>query len=190
MSRMALGYLGEGGLTMLWDVPIDDEHHWRWEVIFHRSGALDKQALEQQYNAEKEEGDRLWRNGRPLYAQDRATMQDKAYVGLGECFSVHDVVITQSQGTIHQQADEHLSSSDMAIVRARRLLGEAGQDVMAGRDPRGVVRDPAHNDFRDLVVYTGEIGRADNRQACCAALIDDAALFEPLPVATEAHAST
>ena len=35
------GNLGNGGLTMLWDVPIDDEHHWRYEFIFHSSGKLD-----------------------------------------------------------------------------------------------------------------------------------------------------
>jgi phthalate 4,5-dioxygenase len=32
--------LGPGGTTMLWDVPIDNEHHWRWEFIFHRTSAL------------------------------------------------------------------------------------------------------------------------------------------------------
>ncbi|MGQ3076129.1 MAG: Rieske 2Fe-2S domain-containing protein, partial [Ferrovibrionaceae bacterium] len=61
------GYLGEGGLTMLWDVPIDDERHWRWEFIFHRSGSLDTAALEKQYQAEKEEGDRMWRRKDGLY---------------------------------------------------------------------------------------------------------------------------
>ncbi len=184
------GYLGEGGLTMLWDVPIDDEHHWRWEFIFHRSGRLDKQALQRQYDAEKVEGDRMWRHDQPLYAQDRGSMKDKAYVGLGECFSVHDVVITESQGTIHNQADEHLSSSDIAIMRARRLLDEAGKEVMAGRDPRGVVRTEQENDFRDLVVYTGEMTRGDSREAYCAALARRDDLFRPITPATDPSVAT
>ncbi len=53
-------------------------------------------------------------------------MKRQAYLGLGECFSVHDIAITQSQGTIHEQSGEHLSSSDIAIVRARRMLDEGG----------------------------------------------------------------
>ncbi|HSV82589.1 MAG TPA: Rieske 2Fe-2S domain-containing protein [Ramlibacter sp.] len=162
------GYLGEGGLTMLWDVPIDDERHWRWEFIFHRSGRLDQAALDRQYMAEKAESDRMWRRKESLYSQDRAAMQGREYLGLGECFSVHDIAITQSQGVVHQQAGEHLSSSDIAIVRARRMLDEAANEVLAGRDPRGLVRSPAENDFRDLVVVTGEMGQDEAKEAFCA----------------------
>ncbi len=171
------GYLGEGGLTMLWDVPIDDEHHYRWEFIFHRSGHLDKGALERQYSAEKAEGDRMWRRQEQLYSQDRESMKGQAYAGLGECFSVHDIVITQAQGVVHQQANEHLSSSDIAIVRARRMLDEAVDEALAGRDPRGVVREPAQNDFRDMVVVTGEMGVSESKEAYCAGYAADASLF-------------
>jgi nitrite reductase/ring-hydroxylating ferredoxin subunit len=171
------GYLGEGGLTMLWDVPIDDHNHYRWEFIFHRSGTLDKSALEKQYSAEKEEGDRMWRRKEALYSQDRAAMGAGAYLGLGECFSVHDIAITQAQGVVHQQAGEHLSSTDIAIVRARRMLDEAVDDVAAGRDPRGVVRTPEQNDFRDMVVVTGEMGSSDSKEAYCARYSSDGALF-------------
>ena len=176
------GYLGEGGLTMLWDVPIDDEHHWRWEFIYHRSGALDSKALREQYDAEKAEGDRMWRRKDDLYAQDRESMKQKAYLGLGECFSVHDIAITQSQGTVHQQKNEHLSSSDIAIVRARRMLEEACDEVQAGRDPRGVVRAPEQNDFTDMVVITGEIRDDESQEDFCARYANDPSLFAPLPV--------
>lgn len=174
------GYLGEGGLTMLWDVPIDDEHHWRWEFIFHRSGQLNQQALERQYNAEKVADDRMWRSQDKLYAQDRVAMEaGKQYVGLGECFSVHDVVITQSQGQIHNQANEHLSSTDIAIVRARRMLDEAATEVAAGRDPRGVIRNPEDNHFADLVVVTREIDAATTKDMVVAQVSADADMFRP-----------
>ncbi|CAE6791786.1 5,5'-dehydrodivanillate O-demethylase oxygenase subunit [Paraburkholderia domus] len=175
------GYLGDGGVTMLWDVPIDDEHHWRWEFIFHRSGKLDKAALEEQYESEKAEGDRMRRAKDDLYSQDRASMERQAYLGLGECFSVHDIAITQSQGTIHEQSGEHLSSSDIAIVRARRMLDEAAQVVAEGGDPRGVVRDLADNDFRDMVVITGEIGTGESKEAYCAGYSESAELFTLQP---------
>ena len=158
------GYLGDGGVTMLWDVPIDDEHHWRWEFIFHRSGKLDKEALKKQYESEKAEGDRMWRAKDDLYSQDRESMKREAYLGLGQCFSVHDIAITQSQGTIHDQSGEHLSSSDIAIVRARRIFDEAASAVTAGEEPRGVVRKAEENDFTDMVVITGEISAADSKR--------------------------
>jgi len=171
------GYLGDGGVTMLWDVPIDDQHHWRWEFIFHRSGKLDKAALEKQYESEKAEGDRMRRAKDDLYSQDRESMKREAYLGLGECFSVHDIAITQSQGTIHEQTGEHLSSSDIAIVRARRMLDEAANAVAAGEDPRGVVRSATDNDFKDLVVITGEIGSADSKESYCTRYAGDPSLF-------------
>ena len=106
-------------------------------------------------------------------------MKGKAYLGLGECFSVHDIAITQSQGTIHQQTDEHLSSSDIAIVRARRMLDEAARVVAEGGDPRGVVRTDADNDFRDMVVVTGEIENGDSKEAYCARFTQSPDLFRP-----------
>jgi len=171
------GYLGDGGVTMLWDVPIDDEHHWRWEFIFHRSGKLDKEALKKQYESEKAEGDRMWRAKDDLYSQDRESMKREAYLGLGQCFSVHDIAITQSQGTIHDQSGEHLSSSDIAIVRARRMLDEAASAVTAGEEPRGVVRKAEENDFTDMVVITGEISAADSKEGYCKQFANDPSLF-------------
>ena len=130
------GNLGDGGLTMLWDVPIDDEHHWRYEFIFHRSGNLDTATLEAQYESEKLSGDRMRRTEDNRYLQDRSAMETgESYIGLGECFSVHDVFITQSQGVVHDQSREFLGSSDVAIIKARRQLAAAAREVAEGRDP-------------------------------------------------------
>lgn len=171
------GYLGDGGLTMLWDVPIDDRSHWRYEFIFHRSGKLNTQALDEQYRSEKIPGtDRMRRSKEDHYSQDRASMGEY-YLGLGPCFSVHDVVITQSQGTIHNQQDEHLAASDVAIIRARRLLDEAVRDVEAGKDPRGVFRETAQNELHDLVVSTAVVGTQTKKEEYCATLARDTALY-------------
>jgi hypothetical protein len=112
-----------------------------------------------------------------LYSQDRESMKGQAYLGLGECFSVHDIAITQSQGTIHEQSGEHLSSSDIAIVRARRMLDEAAQAIVEGKDPCGVVRQQEDNDFRDMVVITGEIRVGESKEAYCASYTETADLF-------------
>ena len=176
-----VGDLGHGGLTMLWDVPIDNEHHWRWEFIYHRSGKLNKAALEEQYQSEKIAGtDRMRRSSADHYGQDRTSMNTGYYLGMGPCFSVHDVIITQSQGTIHAQEHEHLSSSDIAIVRARRMLDEGARAVGEGRDPVGVVRTIETNDFRDMVVVTDTLAAGDTREALVSRVSNDRDFFTPL----------
>ncbi len=176
------GYLGDGGLTMLWDVPIDNQSHYRWEFIYHRSGNLDKASLDAQYRSEKDENDRMWRKKENNYSQDRESMKGKAYLGLGQCFSVHDVVITQSQGQIHEQANEHLSSSDIAIIRVRRALDEAAQAVANGAEPRGVLRAPQDNDFPDMIVMTGELAAGETKEAYVAKLESQGNLYTPASV--------
>jgi phenylpropionate dioxygenase-like ring-hydroxylating dioxygenase large terminal subunit len=172
------GNLGNGGLTMLWDVPIDNERHFRWEFIYHRSGKLDKETLDKQYRTEKVDGtDRMRRSRADNYGQDRASMGAGFYIGLGACFSIHDVVITQSQGQIHNQAGEHLSSSDIAIVRARRMLDEAAKMVAEGRDPPGVIRNVEENDFRDMVVVTETLGAGDTKEALVGRVAADPGFF-------------
>jgi phthalate 4,5-dioxygenase oxygenase subunit len=167
-------------------VPIDNEHHWRWEFIFHRSGKLDKEALDRQYRSEKTAGDRMIRRRDDNYGQDRASMKRGAFLGLGPCFSIHDVVITQSQGQIHDQNDEHLVSSDIAIVRARRMLDEAIQQVAAGGEPRGLVRSDEDNDFSDLVVITGTLSPGVTKEAFVQQCAEDPSLFALDPSASDA----
>ncbi|MGQ3110847.1 hypothetical protein, partial [Aeromicrobium sp.] len=83
----------------------------------------------------------------------------------------------------------HLSSSDIAIVRARRMLDEAVDTVQAGGDPRGVVRQAQENDFRDMVVVTGELPNAMPKEAYCARYAADATLFAPQTAGSHAGAA-
>jgi phthalate 4,5-dioxygenase oxygenase subunit len=176
------GDLGPGGCTMLWDVPIDDEHHWRYEFIFHRSGRLDKATLSAQYASEKVDGDHMRRTPENRYLQDRAAMErGEQYIGLGECFTVHDVFITQSQGIVHDQSREALGSSDIAITRARRLLRQAAIDVAEGRDPRGVLRSESENDYRDLIVLTQTVSHDADLHALCETIAQDGSLYRIEP---------
>jgi hypothetical protein len=125
----------------------------------------------------------MWRIKENNYSQDRRSMTTNSYIGLGPCFSAHDVVITQSQGQIHEQSDEHLSASDIGIMRARRILDEAAQAVAEGRDPRGVVRTSEENDFRDLVAISGTLSAVITKEDYVAALEKSEDLYElaPLP---------
>jgi phthalate 4,5-dioxygenase oxygenase subunit len=173
------GNLGPGGTTMLWDVPIDDEHHWRYEFIFHRSGRLAGHELDAQYRSEKLDGDRMRRTPANRYLQDRASIDDgTTFIGMGPCLSVHDVFITQSQGMIHDQEAEHIATSDIAITKARRLLWEAMEEVKEGRDPRGVVRDAGDNDYRDLIVVTDQLAATTDFAAYCKDIERNGTLYQ------------
>jgi phenylpropionate dioxygenase-like ring-hydroxylating dioxygenase large terminal subunit len=156
---------GPGGCSMFWHVPIDDEHHWRFEFTFHVKG-VPKETMTAQYASEKDAADRPQRNPDNRYLQDRDSMEH-SYLGMGKCFPAHDLFVTESQGAIHEQADEHLASSDVAIARARRLLAEAIRTMEAGGDPRGVVRDPVENVFDDIVVITKQLPAGTDKRAYC-----------------------
>jgi hypothetical protein len=122
-------------------------------------------------DAEKIEGtDVLRRNPANRYLQDRESMATQSFIGLGKVFPVHDIFITESQGPILPHDEEHLASSDVAILRARKQLAEAAKAVAAGEAPLGVVRDPKDNDFSDLVVITKRLPASVSPQAYCAEL--------------------
>ena len=88
------------------------------------------------------------------YLQDRASMQDKCFSGIGYNFQAQDACVIEGAGAIQDRTKEHLVNSDKAIVAARKLLLKGMQDVKEGRDPLHVVRDPQSNNFSHLAVIS------------------------------------
>lgn len=162
--------LGPGGCSMFWHVPIDDGQHWRYEFSFHRSGKFPKDAIAAQYATEKLPGDAPKRRPENRFMQDREAMANGSYLGMGKVFPAHDLFVTESQGTIHDHTEEHLASTDIGILRSRRLQLEALRALETGEDPRGVIRDPAENDFDDIVVVTLPIPSDADKYAVCSEL--------------------
>lgn len=144
---------GRGGASMFWHVPIDDVSHWRFEFVFHAHASLPAAALREAYRKEAPESGVPWRNAENRYGQERDRL-DRSYLGMGPVFPVHDLFVTESQGEILDRTDEHLVTSDVAIVRARRELAHAMTEVANGLDPLGVVRNAADVVFDDLLVLT------------------------------------
>jgi phthalate 4,5-dioxygenase oxygenase subunit len=144
---------GRGGHSMFWHVPIDDESHWRFEFIFHSKAKIPREEFEAHYRQEADEHGIPHRRAENRFLQDRAMMA-RSYIGMGRVFPAHDLFVTESMGAIVDRDAEHLAGSDVAIARARRMLSQASADVAAGKDPVGVNRDPAKNDYRDLLVIS------------------------------------
>ena len=94
----------------------------------------------------------LKRNPSNRYGQSREEQRESTYIGIGRQFTIHDIFVTQSQGEILDHTQENLVTSDIAVVRARRMILEGIEEVRQGKDPRGVVRND--DDFRDIVTLT------------------------------------
>ena len=140
----------DDGYTVNWHVPIDDTHHWRYMVRFSRKAPMEDKSRWMGRSTEVTDDYRMVRNPSNRYLQDRASM-DKAFIGLGPNFLVHDAYATQGEGPIQDRTTEHLGQTDKGIIAARRMLLRAIREVQEGQDPPGVFRDERTGVGADLV---------------------------------------
>jgi phenylpropionate dioxygenase-like ring-hydroxylating dioxygenase large terminal subunit len=152
LSAFGGSTVGEG-YAVHWHVPIDDFSHWKYVFMFSRERALPAELIEKN-RADLTPGYELGRNQANRYQQDRDSMRAMSFTGMGFNFQAHDAFATESQGAVQDRTQEHLVSSDKAIVAARKLLLNAMKDAREGRDPQHVVRAPKANDFLHLQVFS------------------------------------
>jgi len=150
------GQTGGEGYSVNWHVPIDDDHHWKYTFVYSAGAPLDKKMVERE-RSELMPDYRLVRNQDNRFMQDRESMKSKTYAGMGSGFQAHDAFATASQGAIQDRTEEHLVSSDKAIVAARKLLEKAIRDVQEGREPPHVIREPSQNRVSHLLVISDMI---------------------------------
>jgi phenylpropionate dioxygenase-like ring-hydroxylating dioxygenase large terminal subunit len=79
---------------------------------------------------------RLKKNLGNQYLIDRELQRTRSFTGI-EGINTQDVAVQEGMGPIADRSEEHLGSTDRAIVMMRRLLLEATRTVEAGRTPRG-----------------------------------------------------
>jgi hypothetical protein len=142
------------GYLVNWHVPIDDEHHWKYILVFSREAPLDRERFQQRYRAEVGPDYVPIRNRANRYLQDRQEMKTKTFAGVGPFFPTHDFLATETKGIIQDRTKENLVSSDKAIAAARKLILKAIQDVRDGRQPSHVIRDPRQDRFPHMVVIS------------------------------------
>jgi phenylpropionate dioxygenase-like ring-hydroxylating dioxygenase large terminal subunit len=150
------GPWGDEGYSVNWHVPIDDVRHWKFTFTFSRKRTLDKAAI----RATRTEMDASYhplRNRANRYLQDRASMATETYSGIGMVFQVQDFCVTEGAGPIQDRSQEHLTSLDIGIVVARKILMKGIRDIAAGQDPPHVIRDPADNRFPRLFALSATI---------------------------------
>ncbi len=121
-------------------LPVDDTHTYWYSIFTSFAGPLDHNAMRAQ---------RLKANPMPNYLPvsgrhnhwgfNAAEQQSETFLGMGDDdINVHDQWACESMGAIADRTQEHLGTSDRAIVANRRLLLKAIETVQAGGTPPGV----------------------------------------------------
>ena len=119
-----------------WHVPIDDRTSWWYAIFSSFSELVDK---------EKMRNDRLKlytlpdyrprRNAANDYGFDPDEQRSSTYTGMGMDINVHDQWAVESLGTVQDRTQEHLGTSDKAIIANRKLLIAAIEAVAQGGTP-------------------------------------------------------
>jgi phenylpropionate dioxygenase-like ring-hydroxylating dioxygenase large terminal subunit len=128
--------------SVIMTVPIDDEFTYQWFIEYSATekatrlnfngiedGVYDQDNFYQpRYGADK------------IWGQDRELMKQGHYTGL-RSLGVEDIVVQESMGPIVDRSQEHLGTSDVAIIRMRRILLDMVQDYKDGKPLRGLELD-------------------------------------------------
>ena len=142
---------------MLWNVPIDLYTHLRFEFYYQRRHPVEPKFYEDLLEPHVTEDFRHKRTQDNRYGQDSEAMNSENFTGMGPFFPVHDAAVTESMGPVADRTREHLGTSDIGIRMNRRLIFKAIKAVQEGKDPQNVIRDPADNDYSELVALNAVI---------------------------------
>jgi len=147
------GQTGGEGYSINWHVPIDGMHHWKYSFVYSAGAPLKKELVGRE-RSELGPDYKLIRNEANRFLQDRDAMKSKTYAGMGSGFQAHDAFATASQGPVQDRSEEHLVSSDKAIIAARKLMERAIKDVQEGKEPPHVIRKADANRFPHFLVIS------------------------------------
>ena len=138
------GYFGHALISGHMWVPADDEHTWVWSWSITQKGEpLPADVVEVERRQAGRTADdvipgtaRFNRNRANDYLLDRQRQRTDNYTGI-ETIAAQDQAIQESMGPIANRSIEHLGSTDVAIIAARRLLLEACDAVASSAPPLG-----------------------------------------------------
>jgi phthalate 4,5-dioxygenase len=135
-------------------VPADDETCWAWSFDWHPQRTLTEEEFDLWragggFHAELMPG--TWipkRNARNNYLQDREAQRSGRSLSGIDGIQAQDTSVQESQGAIMDRSREQLGTTDLAIIKARRVLLNAARNP--DQDPPGV--DPASQRVRSVSI--------------------------------------
>jgi phenylpropionate dioxygenase-like ring-hydroxylating dioxygenase large terminal subunit len=155
----------------LW-VPIDDEttYVYNFMCAYDENSPITPEVAERfetllgRGKDDMLEGFKLRRNPSNDYLIDRELQRTTTYSGITG-INTQDFALQEGMGAIVDRTQEHLGTSDRAIIAMRQLLLEGTYDVDAGRAPKGI--DPAA--YRNIRAYDDVLPRGADWQTYFAA---------------------
>jgi phenylpropionate dioxygenase-like ring-hydroxylating dioxygenase large terminal subunit len=123
--------------------PVDDTHH----LLFFGNYGETPQKSQKDFGALRADLEPDARNFAALqgdrsnrWGQDRGLMKAGHFTGFGRSIIEEDAAVQVSMGPIADRSRENLSSSDVAVAAARRMILDAIASAEAGRLPPGSAR--------------------------------------------------
>ena len=140
-----------------YNVPLDDTHTMILRLVWNPEGS------QAEYDREKILKTPDWQPDPVEPYREYRRMEDKPVLGYDwpKMVSAQDATIQDSMGPIADREGEHLTPSDGGVVIVRKMLRDAMAAVKEGRDPKGVLRDPAQNRDIEIPAFEDVLTRAD-----------------------------
>ncbi len=128
-----------GGDNCIMMVPIDDDNFWRMSFATKRRDEGSRATREAADQAQVFGGGILERTqfADNDYLIDRDAQKTRSYSGI-EGIAQQDMAVTESMGDIYDRTHEHLGTTDMAVIRMRRMLIKAARDLANGAEPPAI----------------------------------------------------
>jgi hypothetical protein len=74
------------------------------------------------------------------YLIDREVQRTTSYTGISD-FVGQDMMVTESMGAIYDRSNEALGTTDVPIIRMRRILLDAAKGLAQGKEPPALMGD-------------------------------------------------
>ncbi len=144
----------------------------RWTVALDNTeSSLIRVTYKPADNPGKFKADPFFGFGRPLriepYVEYKEKGADHPELGytMGRSVPAEDAALLASLGPIVDRENENLSPTiDAGVIALRNLYLNAIEAVRAGRDPQGVIRDPAKNKLITIPAYERWLSEDERRQ--------------------------
>jgi len=157
-ARLLEGATGTPPSSARWSIPIDDTHTMMIRITYKPAD-----------NEGKFKTDPLWAGWKPTKIEPYKEYKESDNPTLGyeipPAVATEDAIVVDSMGPIVDRQNEHLlPRGDVGMVQLRMMYLKALEDVKAGRDPMGTVRDEAKNKLIVIPCYERWIHEEEYRE--------------------------
>jgi phenylpropionate dioxygenase-like ring-hydroxylating dioxygenase large terminal subunit len=123
-----------------WHVPVDDTKHYWYAIFTSFAAPVNKDEMRRQRLELYQLPDYIPnKNKNNDYGFDPHEQKHDTYTGMGADINVHDQWACESMGAVQDRTQEHLGTSDKAIIAYRKLLRDAIAQSGKGERPIFVV---------------------------------------------------